>query len=58
MYMPYAKALSKYRYVRTYITVIIHAFIIHTLVLCDNRIFVIIEFKHSRDNKIFIIVLS
>ena len=28
------------------------------LVLCDNRIFVIIKFKHYRDNKIFIILLS
>ena len=28
------------------------------IVLCDNQIFVIIEFKNYRDNKIFIIVLS
>ena len=41
----------------TYVT----AYIIYNdfiLVLCDNRIFVIIEFKHYRDNKIFIIMLS
>ena len=31
---------------------------IYEVVLCNNRIFVIIEFKHYHDNKIFIIVLS